>query len=423
VADIKGPDGRLCDHLVVMRRLPEDRRLATLVADPGAGRQEVVDIARLLAAFHERAARSSAIDRAGSVAHIEQLWCSSLDQLGSFPPALVDPTDVERARALALRFLHGRHPLFAHRVFERHIVDGHGDLLAQDVFCLDDGPRILDCLEFDPLYRHGDVLLDLAFLAMDLEHLGRPDLAKVLMDAYREHSFENHPRTLEQFYVAYRALVRWKVSCLRAEDGDTDAAADAAAFAAQCLRRLDAAQVHLVLVGGLPGTGKSTVAAGLADALGWTQLRSDEVRKELAGLGHTDAADAPPFRGIYEPSATEDTYQELLRRARVALKLGDSVVLDASWLEPGLRDAAASVAADSMAVLHELRCELPLDVARSRLAARHRSGGDASDATPEVLDALAARFPDPWASAAVIRTDRPPEICVDEAVAAVQSSP
>ena len=66
------------------------------------------------------------------------------------------------------------------------LVDGHGDLTADDVFCLDDGPRILDCLDFDDRLRCIDVLDDIAFLAMELEHLGRPELGRYLLDRYAE---------------------------------------------------------------------------------------------------------------------------------------------------------------------------------------------------------------------------------------------
>src|SRR5213079_1977590 len=114
---------------------------------------------------------------------------------------------IDEAEELACRFLAGRGPLFDARIRDGRIVDGHGDLLANDIFCLDDGPRILDCLEFDDRLRFGDVLLDIGFLAMDLERLGRLDLARAFLAAYREASAETHPRSLEHHYIAYRALV------------------------------------------------------------------------------------------------------------------------------------------------------------------------------------------------------------------------
>lgn len=413
VHDLVDESGHPVEHVVVMRRLPDARRLATLVADPGFDRADLVGVARVLAAFHERAERSPEIDRMGSAEHLRHLWTTNLDEMGRIPGLPVAVGERERLRAAGLAYLDGRQPLLAERVRRGRIVDGHGDLLAEDVFCLADGPRILDCLEFDAALRRGDVLYDTAFLAMDLERLGRPDLARAFLDAYREFTAQTHPASLEHWYVAYRALVRAKIAGLRAAAGDAGALGQARDLTDLAARHLNAATVRLVLVGGLPGSGKTTLAAGLAELEGWTLLRSDEIRKEQAGLGHDTDASAKPFAGIYTAAGTADTYDGLLHRASLALGLGESVVLDATWLDPDHRDAARAVAAAHHAELHELCCVLPLDLARSRLDSRRRRGGDASDATAEVLDALAARATVPWPGAAVVDTRGPaPDILV-----------
>src|SRR5699024_2792240 len=118
-------------------------------------------------------------------------------------------------------------------------------------------------------------------------------------------------------------------------------------------RHLEAARVRLVLVGGLPGTGKSTLAAGLADALGAVLIRSDVVRKELAGLSSDDSAPAPYGAGIYAPTWTDATYHEVLRRAREALERGQTVVLDASWSDQSHRAEARRIADETVSDLVE----------------------------------------------------------------------
>lgn len=343
------------------------------------------------------------------------LWSTNLEETRAFAGRLVDTDLLDRIGRQALAYLDGRHGLLAERVAQRRIVDGHGDLLAEDIFCLDDGPRILDCIEFDPRFRWGDVLYDTAFLAMDLEHLGRPDLARRFLAAYREYAGENHAESLEHWYIAYRALVRAKISCLLADGGQSGADRDAAGFLSQAGRHLDEAEMHLVLVGGLPGTGKTTLAKGLADRFGWALLRSDEVRKELAGLSPHDPAGAAPFEGIYTPARTAEVYGELLRRAALALAAGDSVVLDATWLDPEHRAAARATARGGHAHLHELCCDLDLEEAGDRIRARAATGGDASDATPEVLARLAPEARTAWAGATRIDTSRPPADATDHA--------
>ncbi len=420
VDDVVDETGAPVDHLVVMRRLPANRRLATMITDPDFDQAHLVAVARQLAAFHSRAARAPAIDLAGSVEHLTMLWSTNLEETAAFAGRFLDGDLLDRIGRQAVAYLDGRHPLLAHRVAERRIVDGHGDLLAEDIFCLDDGPRILDCIEFDPRFRWGDVLYDTSFLAMDLEHLGRADLARRFLAAYREYAGETHPDSFEHWYIAYRALVRAKIACLRAGGGEAGAAGEAAAFLAQAGRHLDEAEIHLVLVGGLPGTGKTTLAQGLADRLGWAVLRTDEVRKELAGLNPTQPAGAAPFAGIYTPASTAEAYRELLHRAEMALGWGDCVVLDATWLDPEQRDAARALARRCHAHLHQICCDLPLHEAADRILARAQSGADASDATPEVLARLAQRAREPWTEAHHIDTGRPPADVIDDAVSLVR---
>lgn len=403
VADVIGPDGHVCDHLVVMRRMPDDRRLSSLVRNGAPLDDEIRAVARVVASFHAGAVTSPEIAAAGSPDAVRDKLDQDLEQMGAFSGEPLDPAALDAAARLGRRYLDGRHSLFEARRDARLVRDGHGDLLADDIFCLPDGPRILDCIEFDDRLRYGDVLADVAFLAMDLERLGAPQLGARFIASYQEFSAERHPTSLVEFYVACRALIRSKVACVRATQGDDSARADASALLGLAVLHLRRARVRLVLVGGPPGTGKSTLAAGLAERLGWLVLRSDEVRKDLAGVAHTTRADAGFGDGIYNEAATDATYRELLARARATLELGESVVVDASWSSASWRAAAARVAEDTVSDLVELGCEAPLDLAAQRIEARRTLGADASDATPEIAAALAATF-DPWPSARSIAT-------------------
>ncbi|HMA47217.1 MAG TPA: AAA family ATPase [Frankiaceae bacterium] len=403
VADVLGPDGSPCDHLVVMRRMPDDRRLSTLVRRGAAVDDELRALARLLAGFHSRCRTSAEITRAGGVAAVRGLWDEGLDQLARFAGTVLDAATLDEIGRRARDYLAGRGPLLAARQRAGLVRDGHGDLLADDVFCLPDGPRVLDCLEFDERLRVGDVLGDVAFLVMDLERLGAPGAARRFLDWYREFSAEAHPPSLAHLYVAYRAFVRAKVACLRAGQGDPEAAAEARRLAGMSVDHLRRGRVRLVLVGGLPGTGKTTLAAELArHSDGWTLISSDVVRKELAGRRVLDPARGAVGEGLYRPEAVRATYGEMLRRARCALGLGESVVLDATWVSAGRRGEAAAVAARTASELVELRCEAPEAVALERIANRAEEAGP-SEATAEVYHRLAT-LADPWPSAAVVPT-------------------
>lgn len=399
-------DGVAVDHLLEMRRMPAERRLATLARDhhPDAA-DEVGRVARRMAAFHAGADRSAPVVQAGSPAAVRRLWEDNLTEMATFVPAVLDGDTLAAVGGAALEYLDGRPRLLEHRQAAGLVVDGHGDLLAEDIFCLPDGPRILDCLAFDDRLRHGDVLLDLAFLAMDLEARGRADLAGRLLEDYREFSDEHHPASLAHHYIAYRALVRAKVACLQVDVAGDMAVAEARARLDLAHRHLEDGRVRLVLVGGAPGTGKTTLAEGLGEVTGWAVLGSDELRKDLAGLGHARSAAAPFGEGIYTPAMTRTVYRKLLEQAGALLALGESVVLDASWTSAEPRAAARALARDHHAGVHELQCTASPASVSSRVGTRTRSGVGPSDADPEVAAQLAVRQ-EPWPEAVILDSDR-----------------
>ena len=166
-----------------------------------------------------------------------------------------------------------------------------------------------------------------------------------------------------------------------------------------------------MLVGGLPGTGKSTLAAGLAAETGWALLRSDEVRRELQpSTAPTESS--PPGRGRYAPAAVGAVYDELLLRGRRHLDEGEPVILDASWIDAGQRAAAVRVAVDTGSELLEFCCTCEESVATARITERSSVDEDASEATPRVRAVMAERM-DAWASATRIdSTSRTPAECL-----------
>ncbi|TYB41045.1 gluconate kinase, partial [Actinomadura chibensis] len=178
VADVHAPDGQVCDHLVVMRRMPADRRLATLVRNGAPVTNALRDTARTLASWHARAPRTPTINAQGTRDALQARWNDNIHQTRPFHGDTITPQTATEIEQLATEFLAGRQPLFDARITDGRVIDGHGDLLATDIFCLDDGPRILDCLEFDDHLRSLDGLDDACFLAMDLERLNAPDLAE-----------------------------------------------------------------------------------------------------------------------------------------------------------------------------------------------------------------------------------------------------
>ena len=395
-------DAEPYEPVLVMRRLPDDRRLAAVVAT-GGGRECCTAVARTLAAFHAEARRGPEIDARATRDAVLELWRAGFAQWSPFVGDVLERGVVDEVERRAEAFLQGREPLFAARIADHRVVDGHGDLLTDDIFCLDDGPRLLDCLEFDPGLRAGDVLADAAFCAMDLERLGRPDLAARFLAEVQALELDDAPSSLAHHYVAYRAHVRAKIACIRTRSGDPGARHEAAQLLAIARSHLRSAQIRLVLVGGLPATGKTTLGALLAEQLDAEHLRSDVVRKTRAGVVPTDSARAPFGGGIYSPARTADAYAALVDIAREHLEHGRSVVIDASFADARHRNLGRALARDTASELSELQCDAPREIVTARLAARAARRDDASDADAAVRDAMAQVF-DEWPEATRVDT-------------------
>ena len=412
------PPGGPAEPVIVMRRLPDRLRLSHLARNGRPIEDDVRRIARLVAAFHSGARTGPDIDRQGTRDALRRRWDANLEQAAAIPSSSLDRTALDEIAFLAHQFLDGRSDLFDDRIRRGAIVDGHGDLTPDDIFCLPDGPRLLDCLEFDDTLRYLDRLDDVAFLAMGLEDLGADEAASALLETWAECVGDPAPPALVHHFIAYRAFVRAKVGSLRGAQRHGPGGAAVVRYVETTLAHLRAGSVKLVLVGGPPASGKTTLSGAVADRLGMVVLSSDRVRKELAGLDPRSSAATEFGTGIYSPVATRATYDALLDRAELLLKRGESVVLDATWSAADDRDRAAALADAVSADLVELRCTIDRETARQRLQTRE----SLSDAD----ETVAARLRDaaqPWPSSHEIDTGAPEQESVEQACGLIRPYP
>lgn len=283
------------------------------------------------------------------------------------------------------------------RLLERRRAEGfarrcHGDLHLGNILLEDGRPVLFDCIEFNDLLIEIDLLYDVAFTIMDLWFRERREAANRLLNAYLDEAARAFPPdiwdglVLLPLFLSARASVRTHVTGMQ---GDV---ATARAYLAAARAHLEPPMPTLTAIGGLSGTGKTTLARRVAPSLGAAPgalvLRSDEIRKRQAGVAPTDKLPSE----AYAPGTSEPVYGEMFDIARRALAAGRSVVLDAVFLKPEERAAASGLAGDAFVPFRGVWLEGDAGQLRERLAART---GDASDAGPAVLDEQLARDPGP----------------------------
>jgi aminoglycoside phosphotransferase family enzyme/predicted kinase len=376
-----GGSGRAIDWLVKMRRLPADRMLDELIRTGRLGDAESERLAGWLAGHYHRL--SPIFMEAGDYrAAIERHVRSNRAELLSAQHGL--PTElIKRCHAAQLRFLVLDKAQFAARVCDGRIVDGHGDLRPEHV-CLDAEPIVFDCVEFNAELRRVDVADELAFLAMECEHLGAERVGQRILDAYRQQSHDHFSAALEKFYKCYRACVRAKVAALAAAQAPAPTA-DRRALGYLALADRYAAQLGpptVIVVGGLMGSGKSTLACSLAELLGSEWLSTDAIRRELLGASPAPAAFG---EGLYSPELRTQVYNELFQRTELLLRAQVSVVLDGTFLTAAQREAAMGLARAAGAVPLVVRCACPAEVAMERI--EQRAAGSLSEARRDLYAA------------------------------------
>ena len=383
-----------------------DQRLAA--ADPALP-AEMERLGRRLARLHQE---SPVCRQDGGVPNLEVVranWQENFRQSAPFAGSTIS------ARALRLlaghvdRFLEENAGLLQRREDEGYVRDGHGDLHAEHI-CLTEPIRIYDCIEFNRRFRIADVAADLAFLLMDLDFRRRRDLGARLRAAYLA-AWEGGPGIdrLLPFYQLYRAFVRGKVeSFLAADSGAGGETRQQAAVRARAYFNLALAYLcppMLVLTCGLMGTGKSTLGAALAGTVGASLLRSDALRKELAGNLGGSGRTAAFGQGIYSAECNRRTYDLLLQRSRELLTGGGTVVADATFARRAERDRFRQAAAAAGVPCFIAVTDCDRATALARLDSRQAAGSDLSDGRRELFDRQAAAFEPVGADEGAIRVD------------------
>ncbi|WP_419190847.1 AAA family ATPase [Saltatorellus ferox] len=393
LGDDEGP-GDL-DVAVVMARLPQGRMLDELAAAGTVTDDEIRELARVVAAFHRDADGGAEVRELGAPDKLIGFADANFEELQEIadhglPQELLAELRGASGRAFA-RIL----PELRERAASGRVVDGHGDLHTRNV-CMTDPATIYDCIEFEPAFRCGDVVTEVAFLAMDLRHRGAAELARTFVDAYVDHSGDARLPVLLPQLCSYRAMIRGKVAALTATEKEvSDGVREAARRSARrhlilaCTCTIESQGPWWLLVSGPPASGKSSLCRELRDVSQWPHLATDVVRKGLAGLEPTEHASAEHYSAAF----SEQTYGELLRLAAASTESGrPCVLLDGNFPTPEHRARAADAARSAGARLAILHVDIDAETAARRARDRRQEPGNVSDADPSIARTLHASY-------------------------------
>lgn len=382
------------DWVLVMRRFDraglfeELRRAGNLTAE------HVRAVAFEIAEFHRKAEPAP---RWGGKAGITDVLDTALKVIESMAGRAFDRQQVDRLARFVWTTLERSGPLLDRRRDLGLVKRCHGDLHLNNICLIDGRPVLFDAIEFNDSFACIDVLYDLAFLLMDLDRHGRRDFANLALNRYLERTQDYDGLAALPLFLSCRAAIRAHIAVATGEASSDPERLErklpeARALLAQACAYLEPVPPRLVAIGGLSGTGKSTVARELAPFLGTPPgaviLRSDVTRKRLMGMPETERL--PPSG--YTPEATERVFRELSDTAGRTLAAGQTVIMDAVYGEALQRGALREVAAKSGVPFDGFWLDAPLEVLQARVTART---GDASDATADVVRDQRARIAAP----------------------------
>ncbi|XGV98841.1 MAG: AAA family ATPase [Leptolyngbya sp. BL-A-14] len=382
-AELNG-SGEPVEYVVKMRQFPQSS-LFTALFDRGELTEDLLEeLARVLADFHARAETNDYIRSFGTVAKIRAAIDENYEQTLQYVGRPQTQQQLDETRQYTDRLFAEQEVLFERRIAQNRIRECHGDVHLRNIAFWHDKILLFDCIEFNEPFRFVDAMFDIAYIIMDLDARDRRDLSNRFLNAYLEQTGDWEGLQVLPLYLSRQSYVRAKVtSFLLSDPAVPDAAKQEASATAARYYRLaweytQPQQGRLILTSGLSGAGKSTVARHLAQHIGAIQIRSDAVRKHLAGI----SLESSGSDDLYTAEMTQKTYDRLLQLGITLATQGYTVILDAKYDRQPLRQAAIAAATAHQLSLKIIHCTAPLSVLQERLQQRH---DDISDATADLL--------------------------------------
>ncbi|MFZ2169511.1 MAG: AAA family ATPase [Methylococcaceae bacterium] len=347
-----GGTGEAIEYAVKMIQFPAGLTLSELAECGQLGSDEIDQITAMVADFHETVAKTGEHSPYGESECIKHWFVENFSHIR---PLLADDKHRQQLQAIQIWGDHewdSKAGLMQLRKQQGYVRECHGDLHLSNMTLINGKVTLFDCIEFNPKLRWIDVISEVAFLVIDLLNFGYHRHAYRLLNQYLQRTGDYHGMALLRYYLVYRALVCAKVSLLRHAQQRKDAAVSGQAnlkypaFANLAERFTQVGQAALIITHGYSGSGKSTIAAQLAENIGALQIRSDIERKRLFGYRAQEHTGSGLDSGLYAREASLKTYQRLADCVKFVLEAGFSAIIDAAFLKAWQRDLFRQLATE-----------------------------------------------------------------------------
>lgn len=378
------------EYVLKMKQFDQNDLFLTMFEQGRLTVQHLEELGRTVAEFHLNAATNDEIRQWGTIPKIRHSIEQNYNQTDQYIGSVQTQQQYDETKQYTDSFFAEHQALFNSRIENNWIRECHGDLHLRNICLWKNQVLLFDRIEFNPEFRFVDVMYDVAFVVMDLDARGRSDFGTQFLNTYIEQTGDWEGLQLLPFYLCRQAYVRAKVNSMMLEDAAISdeekqkIKQEAAQYYHLAWQYTQRHSGRLIIMSGLSGSGKSTIAKQLAIKLGSLQIRSDAVRKHLGGISlHQRGGEA-----LYTPEMTQKTYERLLELGLLLTTQGFRVILDAKYDKKSLRKAVIKRCEIEKIPLQMIECVAPLDVLRSRLQQRT---DDIADATADLLASQQAK--------------------------------
>jgi aminoglycoside phosphotransferase family enzyme/predicted kinase len=390
------------EYAVKMRKLSEQYFLHTFLAD-GSLRQEHLDrVVQKLSNFYDSQQPDNQILKYGDIDRIKVNTNENFEQTHQFVGDTISRPAYEAIQYYTEQYFEQRQQLFQRRIAEDRIVDGHGDLHLEHIHITPEKVQIYDCIEFNDRFRYGDLAVDLAYLAMDLDFNDRWADSRYVINEMADKLDDPDLTEIIDFYKCYRAYVKGKAKSLQSTEDEVpkserkEAAQTATSYFDLSLRYALLGSTPKVLAFmGRVGTGKSTLARRLQSSLNVRRFSTDRIRKALGNMPLRQRTPAVRRDELYSASMSARTYNKLMERARATVQKGMSVILDGTFNSKSSRKRLQQLAHEEEVELVFIEAQAPDAVIKQRLRNREEQHDVVSDARLEDFEKLDDRYEPP----------------------------